>query len=535
MRRQRSLPPEPSAWDLNSLPSVRDVVDLEVLRSVSDVVDLDALPSMSDALSSLPSVDRITTIVTTSIGSPWSAQGEVASAQILVALFLGPALLALLFSSYSRRGKAQEGPASDSSGLPNGAATAAGAGSKKAAAVTTEWWHSPLASPAEARVIADAKALVLRQEGLATKQTPLPQHVDLELLRQLRALGPKTADHALAEVYGNHLRWRREHVLRPRASLDFSTEPRRLWYASEEHAHGDWAKTRVDLGLCLGRATGGHAVKLERVGKARIGEITAEPGGPTRLLEHYYSLLDTMMVALNAESVSQGRLLRMYEVFDLKGLSIWQCTVVAIRTITTLLTVVTSVYAETTAKAVLINLPRAVAVPVRSILSLLPERVARRVLVIGDGEAYDFSNELDADAIRMLQSTALTTHVGTQLTGSLASHDEHWPGRPYLPEGAAAEDASSSSSSSSSSSAKGAAKPCECDSTVAAASTVRMAIARATHQGRAAGTFTAFSFGTNYNHYYGGEEADEDGVIMTSEVGKLCTKWKELLQDLFRR
>ena len=290
-----------------------------------------------------------------------------------------------------------------------------------------QWWHSPLASDSEARTIAAARTMVL-QAGLA----PLPEHVDLELLRQLRALGTRTTSEVLAEAYGKHLRWRRDNVLRPAAALQ---EGRALWYASGEHAYGDWAKSRVELGLCLGRATGGHPVKLERVGKARIGDVCAEEHGPEKLLAHYTSLLDTMLVALNNESVRAGRLLRMYEVFDLRGLSVFQCTVAAIRTITSLLARVTTVYAETTARAVLIGLPRAAAVPVKGILALLPARVACRVLVLSEGEAYDFASELDPDALRMLQANGqgLTAHVGIPFPGAeaRAPRDDHWPGAPW--------------------------------------------------------------------------------------------------------
>lgn len=298
---------------------------------------------------------------------------------------------------------------------------------------SSEWWHSPLAHADEAQVIADAQRLLIA-DGLE----PLPRYVHLELLRQLRALSTNSAAQ-LAAVYGKHLRWRRANVLRPAdafpaaASADAAPPPRRLWYASGEHAHGDWARSRVELGLCIGRASGGHPVKLERIGKARIGDVCAEPNGPTHLLDHYYSLLETMLIALNAESEAAGRLLRMYEVFDLGGLSVWQCTVMALKTVTQLLTVVVGVYAETTCKAVLINLPRAVAMPVRGILSVLPERVARRVLVVGEGETFDFGCELDDEAQRMLHASgpALSAHVGTALPGTPeAELAEHWPGRP---------------------------------------------------------------------------------------------------------
>lgn len=291
------------------------------------------------------------------------------------------------------------------------------------------WWHSPLADAEEARIIERAMTLV-KADGLA----PLPPHADLELLRQLRALGRTATPDTLASTYAKHLRWRRENVLRPAGSLDPAT--RQIWYPPVEHARGEWARTRVELGLCIGRATGGHPVKFERVGKADIARMVREAGGPEALLNYYYSILDTMLIALNAESAKCGRLLRTYEVFDLKGLSIFKCSVTAISTVTKLVMVVIGPYAETTSKAVLFNLPRTVVVPVRGILSLLPERVAARVTVLGEGESFDFLNdELDAQAMRMLSASGeeLAHHCGASLAG-VAPPEGSWPGRAWREE-----------------------------------------------------------------------------------------------------
>jgi hypothetical protein len=291
-----------------------------------------------------------------------------------------------------------------------------------------EWWDSPLANQEEEALIAAARKLIVA-DGLE----PLPRYVDLELLRQVRAMGTRTSAEALAAAYGSHLRWRRTNVLRPMRAFPAPGEARPIWYASSEHAHGEWARSRVELGLCIGRAKGGHPVKLERIGKARMGDVCAEVHGSRRLLDHYYSLLETMLVGLNAESVNAGRLLRMYEVMDLGGLSVWQTTMGAIKTITQLLTVVVGVYAETTCRAVLINLPRSVAYPVRAILAILPERVACRVLVLGEGEVYDFASELDETAVRMLHASGpeLAVHIGTPMVGTPeADPAEQLPGRP---------------------------------------------------------------------------------------------------------
>ena len=77
----------------------------------------------------------------------------------------------------------------------------------------------------------------------------------------------------------------------------------------------------------------------------------------------------------------------------------------------------------------LLNLPRSVAGPVRTILALLPERVAQRVLVLGEGEEYDFSTEIDADARGMLDADQLTLmrHAGAPLAG-LTPPEGHRPG-----------------------------------------------------------------------------------------------------------
>ena len=91
-------------------------------------------------------------------------------------------------------------------------------------------------------------------------------------------------------------------------------------------------------------------------------------------------------------------------------------------------------------RAVLLNMPRSVAGVVRSILSLLPPRVAHRVLVLGEGESYDFSVELDDAAISMLYKDQPTImhHAGETLPG-VTPPNGHRPGRPdEAREGAAA-------------------------------------------------------------------------------------------------
>jgi hypothetical protein len=338
-----------------------------------------------------------------------------AAATMLLGLLL---LLLLLGVFWCCRRRAPQQPRSGSVSI----------GATSTSEVGTCWWSSPLASPAEAETIGSATPLVLAQ-GLG----PLPKYAELEMLRQLRALGSSSCTpQALAAAYVKALRWRRENVLRPAGACG-DRSSRKLWYSAREHAHGGWASTRIELGLCIGRATGGHPVKIERVGRSDIASIVSEAGGSERLLMHYYSILESILVALNAESVACGRLLQMYEIFDLAGLSVFKCSLHAIRTVTVLVGVIIGTYAETTAKAVLLNLPLSVATIVRGILRLLPDRVAARVLVLGEGETYDFSGELDSQAMQMLTAdrNQLSRHEGTPASGSVAPEGV-MPGRPFL-------------------------------------------------------------------------------------------------------
>ena len=290
------------------------------------------------------------------------------------------------------------------------------------------WWASPLASDAETAVISAATRLVSAREA-----EPLPPYADLEMLRALRALGgARCKPEKLADEYAKHLRWRRENVLWPAGQDRNFGATSKLWPSAIEHAYGQWAleNRRMHVGLNIGRSRGGHVVKMERVGESDISAICDERGGDAKMLAFYYSLLDTMMLALNAESVASGSLVRMYEIFDLKGLSPRHARLHVFRTMSRLLTTVTSVYAETTVRAVLLNLPRSVAVPVRAILSLLPERVADRVLVLGEGESYDFRTEIDQSAIDMMlaDQPALMAHSGPTI-GGVQPADGNRPGR----------------------------------------------------------------------------------------------------------
>lgn len=248
----------------------------------------------------------------------------------------------------------------------SGAGAAAAAGAAGGAASTPsdqelvhdhgasgDWWYSPLASPAEAQVI--SKALQLVDSSLL----PLPPHADISMLRQLR--GPAMGCDAprLAHLYSKALRWRRENV------EELPGRREAIWPAAIELAHGQWASEFSQMGFGIGRARGGHPVKLERIGHCDVVRILAIPGGYERMRGYYYSLLDTMLTSLDAESAACGQLLRMYEVFDMQGMSMRQVSWKVLGFARALINVVLGVYAEVTCKAVLLNLPRSVVLPVR--------------------------------------------------------------------------------------------------------------------------------------------------------------------------
>ena len=175
-----------------------------------------------------------------------------------------------------------------------------------------EWWASPLASEKESEIIRSATRLVSHLE-------PLPPHSNYEMLRQLRALKRVRGDpaRALADVYSKHLLWRRQHVLWPADATANIETSSRLWPSATEHGRGEWARTRLHIGFNIGRSRGGHAVKLERIGASDISTICNEPGGAERLLTYYYSLIESVLLALNHESHASGSLLRLYAIFDL--------------------------------------------------------------------------------------------------------------------------------------------------------------------------------------------------------------------------
>jgi hypothetical protein len=186
----------------------------------------------------------------------------------------------------------------------------------------SDWWHSPAASEKERAAIEDAKALL---PGDALAWT-LGRAVafgapafEMELLRKLRTL-PRTArtGERLAAVVGDALDWKRKHAAphspaakRPTAGL-----------AAADLSHGEWACRFLVMGMRCGRARGGHPVKIERIGANDMQGLAASPGGEEKLRLFYRSLLEELCASLNAESAACGALLRSYEVFDMRDLSL---------------------------------------------------------------------------------------------------------------------------------------------------------------------------------------------------------------------
>jgi hypothetical protein len=250
------------------------------------------------------------------------------------------------------------------------------------------WWYSPLADEREAATIERAMAL------LDGDLHPLPPHADISMLRHLRTIGSGSSPSSLAKTYEKALRWRRKHV------PEFPGGRRAMWPSMEELAEGEWAKAYTEIGFCIGRAKGGMPVKIERIGNADLVGVSKLHGGPERLRLFYYSLLEALLTACDAESAATGQLVRMYEIFDMKNLSSRQATFTVLRFMRDLVTVITTQYCETTCRAVLLNMPVALATPVRFILAVLPERVAARVLLLGEGERFDFLYEDVDDEVR---------------------------------------------------------------------------------------------------------------------------------------
>jgi len=169
----------------------------------------------------------------------------------------------------------------------------------------------------------------------------------------------------------------------------------------------EWATRFLVLGIRCGTSRGGHHVKIERTGAHDMAALVREPDGEAKLRAFYTALLEEQSAALNEESASSGRLLRSYEVFDMAGLRARHVLQPAVLRFTRMqLQVVARVYAGCTQRVAVINLPRWAAVPIRSILELLPMHVRERVHVFGSDDWEPFlARDLDATSIALLRSS----------------------------------------------------------------------------------------------------------------------------------
>ena len=265
----------------------------------------------------------------------------------------------------------------------------------------------PLADGAESDLIARATQL------LDSDLLPLPAHHEIELLRHLRCQGPAIAD-ALAATYASALRWRRANA------GEQGVGARPTWPAPIDLADGAWAAEFLQIGLMIGRARGGHPVRLERAGRSDLNGASRQRGGEARLRRHYLAMLEARYHGLNADSAACGRLLSAYEIYDMSELSVWQVVgLPALRFAGAVIDAYKGAYPGVCCRSVMCNVPPALALPIRRILSLVPEHMQRKLLLLGESERFeDFaSDELDASALAMLRADARTllAHAGEPL------------------------------------------------------------------------------------------------------------------------
>jgi len=315
------------------------------------------------------------------------------------------------------------------------ASTAADQFDPRSPSTDAMWWHSPLATEEEASIVKLAMELV--DDDLK----PLPAHAHITMLRQVRTISSSSfsspSPRAAADLYGKALKWRRENCKPlPGGRQD-------VWAAPTELCEGMWARHYCQLGICIGRSRGGHPVKLERIGLANLAAINKSPGGEERILSYYQSLLEMLLTALDAESDASGRLLRMYEIFDFKGMSLRNATWPVVKFTNNLMQCMVSVYSETTVRATLINVPWITSGILNGMLRMMPARVMKRVIVLAEGEPFDILfDDLDLSAQRLLNASAeeLAAFRGSSFEGArVALGSELWPElRPGAELGAAA-------------------------------------------------------------------------------------------------
>lgn len=288
----------------------------------------------------------------------------------------------------------------------SGGGTKGGGGNGDGLTADEQWWVLSPATPSEQDVIA---AAVTDFEIEATSEQRY-----LRLLRQLRALGPTATPAQLASRMREVGEWKREHLggAPPTLTGDLAA----YWPAAADLEHAVWALGYISLGLRCGRARGGHPVKIERVGLAQTERMERETGadGEERLARFYFGMIESMQVALDDESVAAGRLLGTYEIFDVSEMRISQVSFTTIRFAQRMMRAFSRIYAESTVKVAIINLPWLLRLPMATVLEVLPQRVRARVCILGDDYEEVLARDVDAEAMRLLRAghDELSRHRG---------------------------------------------------------------------------------------------------------------------------
>jgi len=250
------------------------------------------------------------------------------------------------------------------------------------------------------------------------------------LLRRLRVLsGGKYPDcrEASADLLAAKLTAATTVAEEWKAAHSMSPPPRAgdCWNSVRDLPEGDWAAQYLQMGLRCGRARGGHPVKIERIGRHKIGEMKNDPNAEIRLKTFYFSLLEDLYRSLNEQSADAGTLLRMYEIFDLEGISVRQAvSPLVLGFARSTLTVVARVYCGTTQRAVVLNTPRALKGLLNGVIQAMPARVKQRVLVLGANYHDALADDLDSEALAFLSAdgATLTAHrAPKQLLGAVTA------------------------------------------------------------------------------------------------------------------
>ena len=228
----------------------------------------------------------------------------------------------------------------------------------------------PMASADEKRVI-EAAAARLNDPGVAPaefrRQRPRRELLELQLLRHVRALGAKATPEALTasfmRAWDRRSKNRNAVVERGAAAKPWQmpADGGGEWPAAGDLMHGEWAVRFVKIGLNCGRTREGCPVKVERIGTYDTAAIFMEESGESRLKEFYHTLLESQAEALDADSLVAGKMLRAYEVFDLKGIRLDQVNWGTLRFAKGMLTTFAMCYPETTCRAVRCRAARAAA------------------------------------------------------------------------------------------------------------------------------------------------------------------------------